>query len=64
MLVDMSPCEGPDAFARAGIKKPKSERYLSTKGVDPKFLRNKRYALRGMKRAAALAHKHKKAESA
>eukprot|EP00540_Astrosyne_radiata_P013222 CAMPEP_0116846832 /NCGR_PEP_ID=MMETSP0418-20121206/14072_1 /TAXON_ID=1158023 /ORGANISM="Astrosyne radiata, Strain 13vi08-1A" /LENGTH=66 /DNA_ID=CAMNT_0004478159 /DNA_START=44 /DNA_END=244 /DNA_ORIENTATION=+ len=49
---------------RNGIKKPKSQRFMSTKGVDPKFLRNKRYALRGMKRAAALAHKHKKEATA
>jgi large subunit ribosomal protein L29e len=29
---------------RNGIKKPKSERYMSLKGVDTKFLRNRRYA--------------------
>lgn len=39
----------------AGIKKPKRNRYRSTKGVDPKFLRNKRYALRGTKKALAEA---------
>jgi large subunit ribosomal protein L29e len=27
-----------------GIKKPKRQRYLSTDGVDPKFLRNQRFA--------------------
>ena len=25
---------------RNGIKKPKNHRYISTKGMDPKFLRN------------------------
>ncbi len=29
---------------RNGIKKPKRERYSSTKGMDPKFLRNQRRA--------------------
>ncbi|CAN1181633.1 60S ribosomal protein L29-1 [Linum perenne] len=29
---------------RNGIKKPKSHRHTSTKGMDPKFLRNQRYA--------------------
>ncbi|XP_043699235.1 60S ribosomal protein L29-1-like [Telopea speciosissima] len=27
-----------------GIKKPKRHRHTSTKGMDPKFLRNQRYA--------------------
>ncbi|MBA0681627.1 hypothetical protein Goari_023415, partial [Gossypium aridum] len=27
-----------------GIKKPKRQRHTSTKGMDPKFLRNQRYA--------------------
>ncbi|GAY35739.1 hypothetical protein CUMW_018160, partial [Citrus unshiu] len=27
-----------------GIKKPKKHRHTSTKGMDPKFLRNQRYA--------------------
>ncbi|ORY50756.1 large subunit ribosomal protein 29, partial [Rhizoclosmatium globosum] len=30
-----------------GIKKPKTNRYPSLKGVDPKFLRNQRYAKQG-----------------
>ena len=40
---------------RNGIKKPKRERYLSLKGVDPKFLRNRRRAIKIMieKRTAA-----------
>ena len=29
---------------RNGIKKPKRERYINTKGMDPKFLRNQRRA--------------------
>jgi large subunit ribosomal protein L29e len=29
---------------RNGIKKPPSQRYKSLKGVDPKFLRNMRFA--------------------
>jgi hypothetical protein len=31
----------------AGIKRPKTQRYMSTKGVDPKFLRNQRFAKAG-----------------
>ena len=44
---------------RNGIKKPKSHRYASTKGVDAKFLRNQKYARKGtiaaLKAAAASA---------
>ncbi|KAK8944108.1 60S ribosomal protein L29-1 [Platanthera zijinensis] len=29
---------------RNGIKKPKRQRNTSTRGMDPKFLRNQRYA--------------------
>ncbi|KAL4560272.1 hypothetical protein LXL04_032422 [Taraxacum kok-saghyz] len=29
---------------RNGIKKPRNHRHTSTKGMDPKFLRNQRYA--------------------
>ncbi|CAM8927014.1 hypothetical protein QQ045_023937 [Rhodiola kirilowii] len=29
---------------RNGIKKPRNHRNASTKGMDPKFLRNQRYA--------------------
>ncbi|KAI1190595.1 ribosomal L29e family protein [Nemania serpens] len=36
---------------RNGIKKPKTNRYPSLKGVDPKFRRNHRYALHGTMRA-------------
>ena len=29
---------------RNGIKKPKKQRYVSQQGMDPKFLRNQRFA--------------------
>uniref|UniRef100_A0A2R8MKS6 Large ribosomal subunit protein eL29 n=1 Tax=Callithrix jacchus TaxID=9483 RepID=A0A2R8MKS6_CALJA len=34
----------PRKWHRNGIKKPRSQRYESLKGVDPKFLRNMRFA--------------------
>ncbi|KAJ1830229.1 60S ribosomal protein L29 [Coemansia sp. RSA 2706] len=52
---------------RNGIKKPKSHRYPSLKGVDPKFLRNQRFAKRGtflLKVAAKAAAKTAAAKSA
>lgn len=36
---------------RNGIKKPKTHRYVSLKGVDAKFRRNHRYALLGTAKA-------------
>ncbi|CAD6891421.1 unnamed protein product, partial [Tilletia controversa] len=33
------------------IKKPKSNKYPSLKGVDPKFIRNQRYAKHGTEKA-------------
>ncbi|OTB17971.1 hypothetical protein K445DRAFT_56571, partial [Daldinia sp. EC12] len=36
---------------RNGIKKPKTNRYPSLKGTDPKFRRNHRHALHGTMRA-------------
>ncbi|KAL5052058.1 ribosomal L29e protein family-domain-containing protein, partial [Aspergillus fruticulosus] len=36
---------------RNGIKKPKTNRYPSLKGVDPKFRRNHRHALHGTAKA-------------
>ena len=33
---------------RNGIKKSKRPRFMSTKGMDPKFLRNKRHAKNAM----------------
>nr|POE57429.1 60s ribosomal protein l29-1 [Quercus suber] len=38
-----------------GIKKPRKHRHISTKGMDPKFLRNQRYARK---------HNNKSAEGA
>ncbi|XP_051054464.1 60S ribosomal protein L29-like [Phodopus roborovskii] len=50
---------------RNGIKKPRSQRYESLKGVDPKFLRNMRFAKKhnkkGLKKTQA---KNAKAVSA
>jgi hypothetical protein len=40
-------------FDTAGIKKPKDQRYRSSRGVDPKFLRNARQALKGLMAAKA-----------
>jgi large subunit ribosomal protein L29e len=37
---------------RNGIKKPKAHKHASRKGMDPKFLRNQRYAIRHNKVAA------------
>ncbi|CAN6616605.1 large ribosomal subunit protein eL29 [Trichomonascus vanleenenianus] len=36
---------------RNGIKKPKTFRYASMKGVDPKFRRNHKHALHGTMKA-------------
>lgn len=38
---------------RNGIKKPKTNRYPSTKGVDPKFKRNQKHAQHGTAKALA-----------
>uniref|UniRef100_A0A1I7XRM5 60S ribosomal protein L29 n=1 Tax=Heterorhabditis bacteriophora TaxID=37862 RepID=A0A1I7XRM5_HETBA len=35
---------------RNGIKKPKKQRFMSMKGVDPKFLKNLRFAKKHNKR--------------
>nr|GME83401.1 unnamed protein product [Ambrosiozyma monospora] len=43
-----------------GIKKPKTHRYPSLKGVDAKFKRNHRYALHGTAKALAAARAAKK----
>ncbi|KAL7341031.1 ribosomal L29e protein family-domain-containing protein, partial [Rhodotorula toruloides] len=42
---------------RNGIKKPKTNKYPSMKGVDPKFRRNARYAAQGTQKALAAARK-------
>lgn len=47
---------------RNGIKKPKSNRYPSLKGVDPKFMRNARHAAMGTQKAVA-AQKAEKASA-
>jgi large subunit ribosomal protein L29e len=39
-----APRRAADKNHANGIKKPKRQRYLSTDGVDPKFLRNQRFA--------------------
>ncbi|ODQ68050.1 hypothetical protein NADFUDRAFT_11277, partial [Nadsonia fulvescens var. elongata DSM 6958] len=44
---------------RNGIKKVKSQRYPSLKGVDAKFKRNHRYALHGTAKALAAARAEK-----
>lgn len=36
---------------RNGIKKPRKHKYISRKGMDPKFLRNQRYAKKHNKAA-------------
>ncbi|CAK7326382.1 unnamed protein product [Dovyalis caffra] len=38
-----------------GIKKPKRHRHTSTKGMDPKFLRNQRYARKHNKKSGETA---------
>ncbi|CCC67808.1 hypothetical protein NCAS_0A12500 [Naumovozyma castellii] len=38
---------------RNGIKKPKTYKYPSLKGVDPKFRRNHKHALHGTAKALA-----------
>ena len=40
-----------NADAHNSIKKPKTNRYPSLKGTDPKFRRNHRHALHGTQRA-------------
>ncbi|KAM9860197.1 large ribosomal subunit protein eL29 [Aulostomus maculatus] len=42
---------------RNGIRKPRSQRYESLKGVDPKFLRNMRFAKKHNKKGLKAARK-------
>ncbi|KAM3878056.1 large ribosomal subunit protein eL29 [Diretmus argenteus] len=49
---------------RNGIKKPRSDRYESLKGVDPKFLRNMRFAKKHNKKGMKAAHKAQAAAAA
>ncbi|WFD33641.1 60S ribosomal protein L29 [Malassezia cuniculi] len=46
---------------RNGIKKPKTNRYPNLRGVDPKFLRNQRYAKHGTEKAVREARAAKAA---
>ncbi|WPH04128.1 Hypothetical protein R9X50_00701300 [Acrodontium crateriforme] len=45
---------------RNGIKKPKTHRYPSLKGTDPKFRRNHRHALHGTMKALKEAKEGKR----
>ncbi|XP_037062388.1 60S ribosomal protein L29-like [Peromyscus leucopus] len=49
---------------RNGIKKPQSQRYESLKGVDPKFLRNMRFAKKHKKSLKKMQASNAKAVSA
>ncbi|XP_049994215.1 60S ribosomal protein L29-like [Alexandromys fortis] len=49
---------------RNGIKKPRSQRYESLKGVDPKFLRNMRFAKKHKKGPKKMQANNAKAMSA
>jgi hypothetical protein len=40
-----------------GIKMPKRQRYMSLKGVDPKFLRNQKYVAKGIRAKIVAAKK-------
>ncbi|KAK9761831.1 60S ribosomal protein L29 [Basidiobolus ranarum] len=40
---------------RNGIKKPRAQRHPSLRGVDPKFLRNQRFAKKGTQAAVRAA---------
>ncbi|CDU19898.1 hypothetical protein YYC_00707 [Plasmodium yoelii 17X] len=45
---------------RNGIKKPKSHKFMSRKGLDPKFFKNQKYCLKGMiKKKQELREKEK-----
>jgi len=47
----VEPVESLTKFTRYSIKKPKTSRYPSLKGTDPKFRRNHRHALHGTAKA-------------
>ena len=42
---------------RNGIKRPKTQRFRSTKGMDPKFVRNQRWAKRNNRKGQKAADK-------
>jgi large subunit ribosomal protein L29e len=48
---------------RNGIRKPPRHRFPSRRGVDRKFLRNQRYAIRGTRAALARKAREAKAET-
>ena len=48
-----------DVERNCSIKKPKTHRYPSLKGTDPKFRRNHRHALHGTMRALVRSAGHK-----
>lgn len=48
---------------RNGIKKPKMQKYSSTKGVDAKFLRNQRFVKEGNLKVAREAKAAKAAKA-
>ncbi|PWN42676.1 hypothetical protein IE81DRAFT_323230 [Ceraceosorus guamensis] len=45
---------------RNGIKKPKTNKYPNLRGVNPKFLRNQRYAKHGTEKAVREARQGKR----
>ncbi|XP_049589846.1 large ribosomal subunit protein eL29 [Syngnathus scovelli] len=49
---------------RNGIKKPRTDRYESLRGVDPKFLRNMRFAKKHNKKGLKAARKAAAAKAA
>nr|XP_057911069.1 60S ribosomal protein L29 [Doryrhamphus excisus] len=49
---------------RNGIKKPRTHRFESLKGVDPKFLRNMRFAKKHNKKGLKAVRKAKAAAAA
>lgn len=50
-------CFADGSIARCSIKKPKTSRYPSLKGTDPKFRRNHRYVLHGTMKALVGTHR-------
>ncbi|ELR23971.1 ribosomal L29e protein family [Acanthamoeba castellanii str. Neff] len=49
---------------RNGIKRAPNQRHVSTKGMDPKFLRNQRFAKKHNKKAVKVLQKQQKAAAA
>ncbi|QPH17020.1 hypothetical protein C2857_001781 [Epichloe festucae Fl1] len=62
-LAAQSVAQGPpqwEAYTYGSIKKPKTSRYPSLKGTDPKFRRNHRHALHGTAKALKEAKEGKR----